>query len=136
MPSNVSWSMGGEPARLAEVADRAGRDPPVKALHRIADRALLAVPRQHPGLQRQVEQPLADRGELAGEVGELTLVRYGAAGGQRVAGADDLEFFAVNAHRAGRVAWSVDDLELDVRHLEAAAVGHLDLRVLAVVHQA
>ena len=58
------------PGGLAELARRPGRHPAVEPLGGVADGELLAVAGQHPGARRQVEQPLADRGELAGEVGE------------------------------------------------------------------
>ena len=112
---------------------RPGRHPAVEALRGVADRRLLAVARQHPGRRREVEQPLADRGELPGEVGVLPLVRDGPDRRQGVPGEHDLEVLAVQADRAGRVTRRVDDLERHVGDVEPAAGRHLDLRVDIVV---
>src|SRR5215831_9980858 len=122
MPSKPSCSTG-----LVQVLGRAGSYPAVEPLLGVGDRGFFAVPCQHPGLPRQAEQPLADRGQLPWQVRELPLMRRRTAGKQRVPREDNLEIRAVQADRAGRVTWGVDDLELDVRDVEPAAIGHLDL---------
>ena len=80
-------------------------------------------------LRRQVEQPLADRGELGREVGEGP----SCGTGPRADSASPVNTTSRPAQyrltEPGVWPARADDLELHVGDVEAAAVGHLDLRV-------
>lgn len=67
---------------------------------------------------KQGQHVFADGGQLAGEVGELAVVRDRSLGQQGVPGEHRAEFLAVQAHRSGGMARRVNDLQLDVGDLE------------------
>ena len=85
MPERTRLTPQGQPS-----CGGTGCHPAVEALRGGTDAGFLAVARQHPSLGRQVEQPLADRGELPRKVGKLSIMRRRAAGEQRVPGEDGL----------------------------------------------